>query len=193
MDRGYRRPVKRVSVVGGSCSGKTTFGRALAEILGAPFIELDELNWQPNWTMTEVEEFKARVRVATAGEAWVADGNYGGRGARDIVWPRADTVVWLDLPLPLTLVRMWRRTTRRIRRRESLWGGNQETIRNTFFSRESLFVWALRTHRARRRNLERLVGRPEFAHIEFHRLRSASEVARWLETQRHGALSRIHG
>ena len=101
--------------------------------------------------------------------------------------------MWLDLPLPLTLVRMWRRTTGRIRRREPLWGGNHETIRNTFFSRESLFVWALRSHRARRRNLTRLMGRPEFAHIEFHRLRSASEVAGWLETQRQGGLSRIHG
>ena len=193
MDRGYRRPVKRVSVVGGSCAGKTTFGRTLAEILGAQFIELDALNWEANWTMTELEEFKERVRAATAGDSWVADGNYGGRGARDIVWSRADTVVWLDLPLPLTLVRMWRRTTGRIRRREPLWGGNQETIRNTFFSRESLFVWALRTHRARRRNLLRLMGRSEFAHIEFHRLRSPRDAERWLETQREAALSRIHG
>lgn len=193
MDRGYRRRVKRVSVVGGSCSGKTTFGRALAEILNAPFIELDELNWQANWTMTEIDDFKARVRAATAGESWVADGNYGGRGARDIVWPRADAVVWLDLPLALTLIRMWRRTTRRIRRREPLWGGNQETIRNTFFSRESLFVWALRSHRARRRNLTRLMGRPEFAHIEFHRLRSPREAAHWLEAQRQVALSRMRG
>ncbi|MDQ2952296.1 MAG: hypothetical protein M3R54_08545 [Chloroflexota bacterium] len=185
--------MKRVSVVGGSCTGKTTFGRALAEMLAAPFIELDQLNWQANWTMTEQEEFKERVRAAAAGERWVADGNYGGRGARDIVWPRADTVVWLDLPLPLTLVRMWRRTTGRIRRREALWGGNQETIRNTFFSRESLFVWAVRTHRARRQNLTRLMARSEFAHIEFHRLRSPTEVERWLKAQRQGTSSRIHG
>src|SRR2546428_708395 len=183
--------MRRVSVVGGSCSGKTTFGRRLAEILGVPFVELDALNWEANWTMADVATFQQRIRAATAGEAWVVDGNYGGRGARDIVWPKADTVVWLDLPLLTTLVRMWQRTTDRIRRREKLWGGNQETIRNTFFSRESLFVWALTTHRRRRRNFAALMARPEFAHIEFHRLRSGAEAERWLEAGRARAAQRI--
>lgn len=182
--------MRRVSVVGGSCTGKTTFARALAELLGVPFVELDELNWQEGWTMTERDLFQSRVREATAGDEWVVDGNYGGRGARDIVWPRADTVVWLDLPLLLSLVRMWRRTTGRIRRRERLWGGNQETIRNTFFSRESLFMWALKTHRRRRRYLTALMTHPAYAHITFHRLRSPAQVERWLAERRGGP---VHG
>ena len=182
--RGYRRWVRRVSVVGGSCSGKTTFSRDLALILNVPFVELDALAWQANWIMTDVETFQDEVRKATAGDAWVVDGNYGGRGARDIVWARADAVVWLDLPLPLTLVRMWRRTTDRIGRKEPLWGGNQESIRNTFLSRESLFVWAIKTHRRRRRILSATMTRPDLGHLTFHRLRSPTEVARWLAAQR---------
>lgn len=176
--------MRRVCVVGGSCTGKTTFARALAEILCVPFVELDALNWEANWTMCDVETFQERIRAATAGEDWVVDGNYGGRGARDIVWAKADTVVWLDLPLVVTLVRMWHRTTGRIARKERLWGGNQETIRNTFFSRESLFVWALKTHRRRRRIFRELMTAPRFAHLTFHRLRSTSEAERWLDAQR---------
>ena len=176
--------MRRVSVVGGSCSGKTTFARDLAAILGVPFVELDALNWQPNWKMTDLGTFQEDVRKATAGDAWVVDGNYGGRGARDIVWSRADAVVWLDLPLPLTLARMWRRTTGRIRRHEPLWGGNQETIRNTFLSRESLFVWTIKTHWRRRRILSATMTRPDLGHLTFHRLRSPAEVARWLAAQR---------
>jgi adenylate kinase family enzyme len=183
--------MRRVSVVGGSCSGKTTFARALAEVLDVPFVELDALNWEANWSMVDVATFQERIRDATAGEAWVVDGNYGGRGARDIVWPRADTVVWLDLPLLVTLVRMWRRTTDRIRRREALWGGNQETIRNTFFSRESLFVWALTTHRRRRRNLAQLMTRQDYAHLRFHRLRSGEAAERWLAAERSRTAERI--
>jgi adenylate kinase family enzyme len=183
--------MRRVSVVGGSCSGKTTFARALARVLDVPFVELDALNWEANWTMADVTTFQERIRAAIAGDAWVVDGNYGGRGARDIVWPRADTVVWLDLPLPVTLLRMWRRTTDRIRRREKLWGGNEETIRNTFFSRESLFVWALTTHRRRRRNFVELMARREFAHITFHRLGSGPAADRWLEAQRDAAAARV--
>ena len=178
--------MRRVSVVGGSCSGKTTFARELARILGVPFVELDALNWQANWTMTDVATFQAGVRQATAGDGWVVDGNYGGRGASEIVWPRADALVWLDLPLPLTLVRMWRRTTRRIERQEPLWGGNRETIRNTFLSRESLFVWAVKTHWRRRRILSSAMSRPDLAHLEFHRLRSPADVRRWLDAQRAG-------
>ncbi len=43
------RPM-RVSVVGCSGSGKTTFGRALAETLGVAFVELDAVFHQPGWT-----------------------------------------------------------------------------------------------------------------------------------------------
>ena len=183
--------MRRVSVVGGSCSGKTTFARDLAKILDVPFVELDALNWEANWTMIDVATFQQRIRDATAGDAWLVDGNYGGRGARDIVWPKADTVVWLDLPLLVTLVRMWKRTTGRIRTREALWRGNQESIRGTFFSRQSLFVWALTTHRRRRRGFGQLMTRPEYAHIRFHRLRSGAEATRWLETERARAAARI--
>ena len=183
--------MKRVSVVGDSCSGKTTFSRSLAQLLGVPFVELDALNWRANWTMTDVASFQESTRDATSGDGWVVDGNYGGRGARDIVWPRADTVVWLDLPLLLTLRRMWARTNDRIRRGERLWGGNQETIRNTFFSRDSLFVWAVTTHRRRRRGYEALMRRPENAHLTFHRLRSPQQVDAFLAAQRDAAPARI--
>jgi adenylate kinase family enzyme len=183
--------MRRVSVVGGSCSGKTTFGRSLAEILRVPFVELDALNWQANWTMTDERVFQDAVRRDTAGDAWVVDGNYNGRGARQIVWARADTVVWLDLPLLLTLRRMWTRTNDRIRRKEALWGGNQETIRNTFFARDSLFLWALTTHRRQRKHYERQMTLPENRHIDFHRLRSPREIEGWLDAQRAGAPARI--
>ena len=100
-------------MVGSTGSGKTTFARALASILGVPRVELDELNWGPNWTPFDNATFRERVAAATSGDAWVVDGNYGGRGARDIIWPRADTVVWLDLPLHVTLARLWRRSVGR--------------------------------------------------------------------------------
>jgi adenylate kinase family enzyme len=143
--------VRRVSVTGSTGSGKTTFARELASILGAPCVELDALNWGPNWTMVDEALFREKVDAATSGEAWVVDGNYGGRGAQEIVWRRADTLVWLDPPLPVILARLWRRTVGRIRSGEELWGGNRESFRNTFLSRDSLFVWALKTYRRRRR------------------------------------------
>lgn len=178
--------MKRVSVIGSTGSGKTTFARALASALGVDFVELDALNWEANWTMAPDDAFRARIDAATRGEAWVVDGNYGGRGAREIVWGRADTVVWLDFPLYLILARLTRRNLARIRSGEEIWPGtgNRETVRNSFFSRDSLYVWALKTHWRRKRQTPELLARPEYAHLTVHRFRDAREAERWLEAQR---------
>ena len=84
----------RVSVIGTSGSGKSTFGRKLAERIDAEYIELDSIFHQANWTPLPDDEFHDRVRARTAGERWVVDGNYG--AVRPIVLERATTVVWLD-------------------------------------------------------------------------------------------------
>jgi len=143
--------MRRVSVVGTSGSGKSTFARALAERLDVPFIELDALHHGPGWTEASPEELRARVEAATAGpEGWVIDGNYETK-LGDLVWEAADTIVWLDLPLHLSLRRLWSRTSRRIRTGEELWNGNRESWRGAFWGRESLFAWTVRSHVRRRR------------------------------------------
>jgi len=176
---------RRISVVGSTGSGKTTFGRELARRLGVPFVELDALNWGPNWTMVPVDVFTERVARAVEGDAWVVDGNYAGRGARDLVWPRADTVIWLDPPIGVILVRLLRRAVRRSRSGEELWPetGNRETLRNQFLSRDSLFLWALKTYRRRRRDLPPSLARPEHAHLVVHRFRASKEAGAWLDRQ----------
>jgi len=171
--------MRRVSVIGGSGSGKTTVGRALATRLGVPFVELDELHWtHPNWELPELNEFRARVETATLGERWVIDGSYG--KARDLVWSRADTVVWLDPPFGLMLWRIVRRTVGRVRSGERLWGIQQETLRGSFLSWDSVLLYALRTRPRRVRLYREWLARPEYAHLEVVRLRSQAEIERWL-------------
>ena len=195
MDRGYRRLVKRVSIVGSTGSGKTRFGRELASLMSVPFTELDAINWGPNWTMIGAERFQALAAEAIAQDVWVIDGNYGGRGIRDLVWARADAIIWLDYSLPLVLWRLLRRGVVRIRSREELWPGtgNRETIRDTFFSRESLFIWAVTSYGKRRKNYPRLLALPQYESATKLRFPAPREAEQWLEAQRRGALSRIHG
>ncbi len=147
-----------------------------------PFIELDSLFWQQgSWIAPEDAAFRDRVEQATSGDAWVADGNYQGR-IGTLVWERADTVVWLDLPLVISLWRICRRTVPRILRHEVLWVDNRETWRNFLFARESLLYFTIRTHRGRRRRFEERLGRSEVAHLRVHRFRSGHDARRWLET-----------
>jgi adenylate kinase family enzyme len=169
---------RRVSVVGVTGSGKTTFAAALAATLGCAHVELDALHWEPNWVMAELPVFRDRVAAALAGERWVADGNYA--KVRDLVWDRADTVVWLDYPFPLTFGRLLRRTVARLRTGELLWGTNRERWRDHFLSRESLLLWAIQTYPKYRRTYPTLLADERYRHLALVRLRSPRQAERWL-------------
>lgn len=87
--------MRRVVVVGGPGSGKSTVASTLAERIGAPHVELDELWWGPGRTPAGRLELHERVFERLAVDEWVVDGNYIDEIA-DVVWPAADAVVWLD-------------------------------------------------------------------------------------------------
>jgi hypothetical protein len=114
----------------------------------------------------------------------VVDGNYS--AVRDLVWDRAEAVVWLDFPLRTVLRRYATRTRRRIGTREELWPGtgNREKLSLHLFQRDGLLWWILSTYRRRRREYPlRLAANPQLA---AYRLRSAAEADRWLAAIRPG-------
>ncbi|MBW4485364.1 MAG: adenylate kinase [Tildeniella torsiva UHER 1998/13D] len=174
MDSGMRR----IAIVGTTGSGKTTLARQVAQRCLLSHVELDALQWEPNWTPAEPQVFRDRVRLALSGDRWVVDGNYS--AVRDIVWARADTVVFLDYPFRLVLRRLLKRTLRRSLYQEELWNGNRETFRQSFFSRDSILVWLLRTYSQKRKKYPILFQRPEYAHLAIVQLRSPKAAEQWL-------------
>ena len=171
---------RRIAVVGTSGSGKTTLASRLAHRLGIPHVELDALHWGPDWTPTPRPVFRERVAGALTGQAWTTDGNYS--SVRDIVWMRADTIVWLDYSLPVIMWRVIWRTLRRSTLREELWSGNRERLSEAFFGRESIVWWALKTYRRRRKEYPVLFSLPEYAHLRIVRLTSPRAANEWLST-----------
>ena len=168
-------------VIGNSNSGKSTLAERLAGVLEAGFVELDALNWLPGWVglnETDPEELERRFQQATRGDAWVVAGSYSAYSQR-VFWPRLQTVIWLDLPLRVLLVRFFRRSWRRWRRRELLWGTNVERFWLHFAlwrGSGSLLYWILFHHHRKRRDMLRWMGDPRWSHIRFVRLTSTSEV-----------------
>jgi len=172
---------RRIVVFGQSGSGKTTVGRAIAQALGVPHIELDALYHQPNWQPTPDEEFRAKVTATLDAhrEGWVVEGNY--RVIREITLPRADTIVRLRLPFRVVYTRLVKRTLRRMWMREELWNGNRESFRMSFTSRDSILLWGISHWRAHTRSLDAALREiPHTAPVI--ELRSSREVDEFLSS-----------
>ncbi len=133
-------------MIGTSGAGKSTLASSLAHLLGVISLELDSLHHQADWTPLPAEEFRRRVGAVAAEGRWVIDGVYG--EVQDLVWTRADTVVWLDLPKRTVMRRVIWRTLRRVSGRVELWNGNRERWRNllTWDKDESVIAWAWQNH-----------------------------------------------
>ena len=169
--------MKRVAIVSSaSGNGKTTVGRALAEKLDVPFVELDALHHGPNWSEPTPQEFRATVEPIVESESWVIDGAYRGK-LGDLVLDYAELVIWLDLPLRVWLPRLLRRTAWRVIRREELWNGNRERLRDALHPQNSVVFYALRHYRERRRRYPR-----ELASFPVIRLRTIEEVDDFLRS-----------
>ncbi len=174
---GARGAMRRINVIGTSGVGKSTFAVALAARLGYRCVELDELHWGPNWTEAEPGDLRCKVDEATAGETWVVDGNYS--AVRDIVWPRADTIVWLDLHRSVVTWRIVIRSVSRIARRTMLWGDNRESL-PMLLGRDSIIWWSVSTYARHRRDYPALIA--AHPHLQLIRLRSPRGAERWLRS-----------
>ncbi len=172
-------PPRRISVVGGSGSGKTVLAGRLAERLGLRHIELDSLYHLAGWEQRSPEEFRSVVDDATAGPRWVTCGNYS--LVREQIWERADTVVWLDLSRRQVMGQVVGRTLRRVVTREELWNGNREPWSNLYRldPERSIIAWAWTRHGVYRDRYQTAMLDPRWSRLTFVRLRSRPEVEAW--------------
>lgn len=170
----------KMNVVGTSGSGKSTFSQRLSQILDIPYVEMDKIFWGPNWHWPADEEFFSKLRKTLKSEKWILDGNYN--RTIPIKWEKVDTVIWLDYPFSTTLFRAVKRALRRSLTQEELWEGtgNRESFKKSFFSKESIILWTIKTHSQVRKRYESYIVDPRFSHIKFVRLRSDLEVECYL-------------
>ncbi|USD66807.1 shikimate kinase [Vibrio sp. SCSIO 43136] len=174
--------MKRINIVGTSGSGKSTFGRQIAQKLNYPYWEMDELFWQPNWVGSDDEAFFSKIEQATCSETWVLDGNYN--RTRPVKWKNVDTVIWIDYSKPRTLYHAVTRAIKRIASQQEIWPdtGNKESFGKTFLSRDSILLWTIKTYASNRVRYLEVMSDPQYAHIEFIQLRSPSEAKQFLQS-----------
>jgi adenylate kinase family enzyme len=176
--------VRRISVVGNSGSGKSTLAAQLAAVLAIPHLELDGVFHLGDWQPLPRPDFRAAVADFAAGDAWVIDGNY--RAVQDLVWARADTVVWLDPSRARVMLQLVPRTLLRLVRRTELWNGNRESWTNLLRAdpEQSILRWAWTRHARTREQYLRAQADPAHARLEFVRLATPAQVAEFTRQAR---------
>ncbi|MEQ1723665.1 MAG: adenylate kinase [Pseudobdellovibrio sp.] len=171
----------KVFVVGTSGSGKSTFARTLSQKIGVVDIELDQLFWKANWTESEPEEFRAKISKAISdNKGWVMHGNYN--KVRDLTWGNTETLIWLDYSKTVVMYRVIKRSLKRIFTQEELWAGNKESIKKTFFSKQSIILWSWQTYATRKTQYLKFMQDPDFKHIKVIRFTNPSEAEIFLSS-----------
>jgi len=172
---------QRIIVIGSTSSGKSTLAEKLAKRFDLNFIDLDALHWEPGWQEAPLEVFRKRVETATRAPAWAVAGNY--HIVRDLVWHKAEVIIWLDYSLPRILWQLTHRTFKRWWTREILWGSNRENLWSHFklWSDESLYHWLFKTYWRRKREYPILLALPEHRHLKLIRFSRPHETDEWLK------------
>ena len=111
-------------------------------------------------------------------ERWVVDGNYN--MVRDIVWQRATTLAWLNLSVPVVFWRALSRIVNRRFGRRTLFSGNKESIRQAFFSRDSMILWVIKTFHEHRRSTRQVFDGDGFPGLHRVELRNQGDADRFL-------------
>lgn len=169
--------MRKISIVGTSCSGKTTLGRRLAKQLGYSFLDIDDAYWLPGWVKAGSEVKDTIIQKNAEQEAWVVVGNAYAE-SKTFIWPNMDTLIWIDVPVYRLLWRGLRRSVFNIYYKRPLCNGNFETI-SRLFSKESIVVWILKSFRKRRRIYGEFFKNKPY-HCEYVHLRTPQDVERFL-------------
>jgi adenylate kinase family enzyme len=164
--------MKRVMILGGPGSGKSTLARRLHAIAGLPLFHLDQLHWRPGWVAPPHEVWAEIVGGIAGSEEWIMEGGYG--KTFHLRMPRADTILWLDLPRRVSFLRVLKRMAVQFGRvRNDAAPGCPERFDLEFLS----YAWTFK----RKHELKYRLALAEYAaHANVHVFATSREVGTFL-------------
>jgi adenylate kinase family enzyme len=174
--------MKRALVLGCPGAGKSTLSKELAASTGLPLVHLDQIFWRPGWVEPSKEEWRLQVAAELAKPEWILDGNFGSTLLQRL--EAADTVILLDLPRMVCLLRVLERIFVSLgRQRPDMAEGCAERFDLKFL----LYVWNFgKNHRPK------LLERFEAFAGEKILLRSPAEVRQFLQSMKRDARTSEH-
>ena len=172
--------MKRIVIVGASCTGKSTLAKKLADKLNYKQIQLDEMYWLPNWVGRDKTEFRKMVSDKINDDTWVLDGDYG--SVRSLIRTRSTTIIWLNYSFPLVFFRAIKRTFRRVITKEKVCGQNIETFKKVFFSKYSILFYVITSYASMRKRNRKALTSDEVSHAKIIELTTPKEAKAFLDS-----------
>lgn len=166
----------RVLFYGVTGSGKSSAAHRYAEITGLPeYSADDDLGWLPGWTTRELDDERSIAAAIAAQDRWVLDSVYSKWS--DLILPRTELIIALDYPRWISLLRLLRRTTRRVVTKESVCNGNTETAFKSLFTADSIILWHFKSFSRKHRTIHRLHADPDRPPVKI--FRHPRQLAAW--------------
>ena len=160
--------MNRILVIGCGGSGKSTLSAKLAKALDLPLINLDSHFWKPGWVATSRNEWMAIVEELAASPKWIMDGNFD--GSFHIRMPKADAIIFLDLPRLICIYNVVRRwISYKGRSRPDMAPGCPERLDGEFL------LWIWRFNKDVRPMIQKALNEYAMGKPVYH-LRSMSEI-----------------
>ena len=165
--------MQRVMIVGQPGAGKSTIARQIGKITGLPVVHIDQIHWQPGWVERDRAEKTRLCQEVHAREQWIFEGGHSATWAERL--ERADTFIWIDLPLGLRYRRVFWRMLRH-------WGQSRPDLPEDCpeqFSWE-FYRWIWDTRHSARRGAQRCLDKADGGTRTYH-LQSPAAVAQFLD------------
>ena len=166
--------MKRILVIGTSGAGKSTLARRVAESLELPFIASDHFYWESGWKAASAKRVHQQLTEVVHREAWVLDGNFDNE--RELVWRRADCIIWLDYSWLTICSRVVFRNFLWVLTRQPTWSGNRMTPQRAL----SGLRHAVKSYRIKRRNYPQWLA--ELSGVPSYRFCTSREAEAWLQS-----------
>jgi adenylate kinase family enzyme len=173
-----RFPYKRTIIFGSTGIGKTTLVKRIAEEFSLPVIDIDSLRREAGKSDAPDETFSHLVMESVKEDIWIIDGSY--TSVQDVIWPRAEAIVWLDFSFGIFLSRLIKRSLYRIFIRKK----SEKPIkaRNQAASeRAGTYLRAIFTGKQRRQRYFATLYNAKNVHLHIIRLSDPEEVQLWLD------------
>lgn len=129
--------MKKVAVFGKPGSGKSTISKALALATGIELHQLDSIVYKANGEFVEREVFDLAHDNIINSESWIIDG-LGPLGSFNTRLEAADTLVYIDLPYPISYWFVTKRMLKGLFVKPEGWPDGSSVIEGTIQSYKTL-------------------------------------------------------